>query len=193
MIDRLQERLVTVPSSAVAYMYFSYQYRSQQTPLMVVQCLIRQLWTRGRWPKCNIVEPLLKLYNLCLKKARYLTFLQSTDLLEGMVTELSTAFFVFDALDECDEKTRRMDPLQFFKSLESKSLRIFITGRRFHRDIDAWVASFGIASIKLYAHDQDVAAYVESTIVRHSSAKRMICGELRKEVICTLVKGCQEM
>lgn len=110
-----------------------------------------------------------------------------------MVTEFSTAFFVFDALDECDEKTQRMDMLQLFNSLESKSVRIFITGRRFHRDIDAWVASFGIASIKLHAHDQDVATYVESTIVGHASAKRMICGELRKEVICTLVKGCQEM
>ena len=101
-----------------------------------------------------------------------------TRLLFLAVEQFSSVFFIFDALDECEDRAVRWKLLDFIQTAQSKpAIKIFISSR--HQ-----LSSKNLLGVTLAirAHNEDIEAYVRERIeCKH------LPNELQREVIAQVV------
>lgn len=87
--------------------------------------------------------------------------------------------------------------LKLIHWIAGNGIRIFLTSRPHLQDIENSLnpanSGYGIVIMNLNAKGQDVWVYVETSIEDDSTARDLIKGGLRDEVLTTLVKKCEGM
>lgn len=81
-------------------------------------------------------------------------------------------FFVFDALDECDQDTQRKELLPLLQRMARDGISIFLTSHPGPEDIKQ---AFCYASrIEIMAQDTDIERYIRHKINHHPRAKYLV-------------------
>ncbi|KAI5836801.1 ankyrin repeat-containing domain protein, partial [Morchella snyderi] len=121
------------------------------------------------------------------------------DLQDALVASLklfAEIFFVFDALDECQECMRK-DLLPLIHWIAGSGSKIFLTSRPYPEDIAISLNpndhNRNVQRLDLAAKEEDVIIYIEETIQEHIKARRLITGDLRAAVVSKLVDSCKGM
>ncbi|KAI9807287.1 MAG: hypothetical protein M1833_000030 [Piccolia ochrophora] len=120
--------------------------------------------------------------------------LQLADLesaLARLFQEFHKSFVIIDALDECEGVNNRKDFLQFLRSLEGTSVRVFVTSRPYLDDIKKTLSSS--PHLKIEARDSDIEKYIINRIAKEEAIEDLIDESLKEEMIHTIVTGAQGM
>lgn len=191
MIDDL-ELQARITNSGIAYIYFHYKEQSQQTPNTVLCSLIKQLVMQIT--QSDLPKDIDALYDECEPKGKRPTFEALKTSLLAILQLFPRTFFVFDALDECEE-TQRKDLIPFFQDLGRSGASVFMTSRPYPRDIhESFTASnSSAAKIELAATEEDVTIYVMEKIEGNRHARSLIRDDFRKKIVAKLVKCCNGM
>lgn len=172
----------------MAYIYFSYNEKNKQMAPDVLRSLIKQL--AGQAPR--IPDKLQNLYEMWQTETRSPSVPELQLVLFAVMETLPRVFFVFDALDECDEDNRCKELLPLFH-LGTRGASVFLTGRPYPRDMQESLNAKQVTQIELRAHEQDLRVYIEQKIEDSVHAKYLIREELREDIIKQLVGCCKGM
>lgn len=166
-----------VGNRVVAYFYFDYLRGIEQTAISVLSNLLKQLLCalgQNDWPEGVST----KLQAMSLDRGSILNVRDLIELVFLAVEQFSSTFFVFDALDECEDPTVRWKLLTFIQTAERKpGIKIFISRRHQLSGKD----SFGV-TLPIRAHNEDIEAYV-----REKLECKQLPNELQREVIARVV------
>lgn len=198
MIDKLDTRSIR-SSIGVAYVHFNHKDQDQEKPVTVLRSLIKQLIARHHALSSPIPQKVQLLYNSnCAADSTP----KLEDLRDALVESLKLfmqTFFVFDALDECQEDIRKdfLPLIHWHWIAGGGTSRIFLTSRPYPQDIPSSLTSTDsnhyIQRLDLEAKDEDVIIYVDQTIQEHIKARNLITGDFRAKVISKLVDACKGM
>lgn len=176
----------------MAYIYFNFKEQEQQRPTQALSSLIKQLITQVK----GSVFPAeaKKLYDEFILQQKQPPFQNLQQVLSSISQNFTRVFFVFDALDECDEKIQRMELLSFLDGLaKMKHISLFVTSRPYPRDIYECLTKINAAKIEISANEEDIKMFIAETIDENSHAKALIQGDLRERIILKLVDLCKGM
>lgn len=168
VIDYLLDEAQT-SNYGVAYVYFDYNEQNQQKPIHVLASLVKQLASQ---------LPQLPTYITDLKAKhtkegdKRPTVDELYSCLLSTLKSFSQTFLVFDALDECNQKSQRKGLLPLFHRMGKSGINVFLTSRQHPEDIQY---SFrDSAKTELRANDEDVKQYIQQKIDEHPRAKRLV-------------------
>lgn len=146
----------------LAYIYFTYDDRDRQTPLLVYVSIVLQL-LRG---SSKIGKELSRLY----EERRKITPDQILVDLKRVVAALeSSKFLILDALDEASEEMRE-DVLDLLEGARSDSPRILVTSRK---DYGESLPYEQVLSLHVHANGDDITAFSENRL-NNRNVKRII-------------------
>lgn len=102
------------------------------------------------------------------------------------------AFFIFDALDECDPEGQRKELIPLFQRMGKDGICVFLTSRPYPEDIEA--ALCDSIKIELSAHEGDIAAYIKGKIEGNYRARVLVqTAECQDMIISGLVESAKGM
>lgn len=187
VIDHLKKRAraSTQSKCGVAYIYFNYSEQAQQTPLLVLSNLTKQL-------ACQLQElptEVNKLYKNITDKQKTPSLEERYNLLRIIAKAFvpGNVFLVCDALDECKQDTQRKILLPLFHRMANDGMNLFITSREYPDDIQT---SFKNSSkVKLRAKNEDINFYIQQKIAEHPRAHRLVeSARCQNEIVYQLKK-----
>lgn len=167
MIDHFLEK-AAAENYGVAYFYFEYQEQERQTPIKMLASLVRQLATQvGILP-----TEMEALYDTQEARGKSPKFEELYTVLVAVFKCFDRVFLVFDALDECDVKTRGKEFLPLLHRMGSSGARLFVTSRQYPEDI--WESFHDTATmVEIVPTLEDVGVYVQRRIDEDPRAKRL--------------------
>lgn len=184
-MDHLQAQASTA-NYAVAYIYFEYTEQDRQLPITILSSLVKQIARQIQ----DLPEEVEALYDRLEQRleAERPSIEELYSVLLGISKTFPYVFFVFDALDGCDEKKQRRDLLRLFHHMNNDGFRLFLTSRQYPEDIQESLS--GATKIELSAKDEDIASYIREKIDENTRAKRLVRqGKCLDKIISNLV-GC---
>ncbi|KAI5839443.1 ankyrin repeat-containing domain protein [Morchella snyderi] len=197
VIDVLDASSRGCSSTGLAYIYFDYENQTQQPAVALLRSLIKQLVTKPRALNFPIPSAVNSLYddNCAAGTTPKLKALQ--DALAASLALFTESFFVFDALDECQEDIRK-ELLPLMHWFAGSGGRVFLTSRPHPQDIAISLTptthlKADVQRMDLEAKEEDVITYIEGTIQRDTNARDRITGDLRAMVVSKLVDACKGM
>jgi hypothetical protein len=183
VIDRLNAERIA-KDYGVAHIYFEYQEQKQQTSLVVMASIVRQLL--AQIPPSRFIEDVRKMYQE--KRSQQPMLDDIKQILSSIPGQFSRVFVVCDALDEMDQYNQREHLLPLFHHMKDSGIRLFLTTRPHPADIQE---SFSTASIiELTPAINDLRLYVEERLFKNTRFQRIIqneAGGLRERTITTIV------
>lgn len=188
VIDRLQD-MCEVSGGKLAYLYFDYKKQSEQTPVRVVSCLLKQILSVYR----SAPDAARDLFGRFKKR---LALPQWSELLGIFVNICSNVasgphYVVVDALDECSEGGNRGQVLRILKDLRAANVRLFATSRPYPDDIMHTL--FGATVIEVGASSADLYKYLTGKIAEATWLPSGIKDKFVQEVIETIIGKAQGM
>ena len=186
MIDHLESQNPQMDVRTV-YFYFDYKEQSLQTPLNVVNCLLRRVLSLG--PRIPTAAT-----GLCRRLKEKNSLPGWEDLVQTLVNicqELRNVMLIFDALDESDEDTNREGILRLLDHLNNSSTRLFVTSRSHCLDIN--LTFRGCPQVKIEATEADIQKFVAQRISESRRLSNIIQGALFEEVVKSVVENSQGM
>ncbi|RPB10817.1 hypothetical protein P167DRAFT_525367, partial [Morchella conica CCBAS932] len=109
VIKHLKDR-VDASDCGVAYIYFDYKGRGNQTPILVLASLVKQLG----YQIPHLPQKISKLYEDLEHKGERPSLEELLVVLLSIFASFKRAFIIFDALDECNQKGQRDRLLPYF-------------------------------------------------------------------------------
>jgi hypothetical protein len=173
----------------IAYIYFDYKKQSEQTPVKVVSCLLKQFLSQ--YP--SVPRPARDLFN---KFKGGLNMPQWSQILAIFVDICSDGlagkhFLVIDALDECSEGENRGPILRLIRAVREAKVRLFATSRPFPDDI---MNAFTCASmVEIGASETDLSDYLAMKIGEATRLRSIMKKKLVEEIIKTIIEKAQGM
>ena len=171
----------------MAYVYLDYADRQAQTVDNIIASLAKQLslWKKGS-------EDIKALYEQCQKgKSRPdLSKLEAT--LQTVCNRFKRVFFVFDALDECEDRLRRLLLAQL-KGLEKSRCRFFLTSRPHLQDLQRNLCDY--PKIEIKAQDLDIKLLIQKRIEDDATLSELVEDNERLEVaiVDEIIKNAMDM
>lgn len=152
----------TMAFEAIAYTYFAYDDRVNQTPLSVFAQLLQQLYPKV----AALEEPLRKLRTECKLDPP-----SSSQLLEILQNLPATVLLAFDSLDEATPEVRD-ELLTWIGKIHVTSPTLLVSTRR---DIQPHDTPPGLVGyIVVEANKSDMEAFIKAKIQADSSVQRII-------------------
>lgn len=142
--------------TGIAFIYFSYQNQASQTPAEVVRNLIKQLLCCV--PVQSYPQTVQKWFET--KEVPALPALEA--LLHVVSEQFSRVIFIFDALDECDERRQRVDLNRIIYMLGRGNGKVFVTSRPSYGDIAQVFRD--ATKLELKAKEADIAPYIRTKL-----------------------------
>lgn len=102
--------------------------------------------------------------------------------------QFSRVFLIFDALDECDQKSQRREILSFFHRLEKHGVSMLLISRPHPEDIQ--ISPEKAAKIEISAHADDIRAYIGKVIEENLRAQRLVKQGKCKDLIVSGLVDC---
>lgn len=168
VIDHLLENVTE--GFAVAYIYFHHDEQDQQEPLDVFCSLVKQL-------SCHlpyIPREIEQVYDELRGQQKRPTLNHLYTILVSLAKSFVRTFVICDALDECNQETRRNDFLPLFnKMVHEAGIDLFLTSREYPEDIHNSLNSSAL-KIRISAKKEDIAYYIEQEISQNPRAERLV-------------------
>lgn len=140
----------------LAFAYFRYASKVTQTPVYIVNALIKQLCRRMD----KIPEELLDSWHSHSRNDLKLNFEESASLLTIAIQSLKQVFLVFDALDECEEESRTsILNLIWDLTMKFPCVKVFVTSRP-EAGVNSFFIEFQVSVIRIDAKE-DIRRYVD--------------------------------
>ena len=153
----------------------------------MVASLLRQVISQ----KSVLPTLLVELYTKLGEQKRKPPIQDLERILLHICQDFDQVFFAIDALDECDEATRRKYFLPFLAALQKiPRVRLFVTSRPYPEDIRK--ALDPAPQIHVQASDADLRMYLRRRIEDSGNAD-IIDEEFKQHLIDTVTKGAQKM
>ena len=171
----------------VAYIYLDYADRQAQALDNLIASLAKQLslWKEGS-------EDIKALYEQCQRgKSRPdLSKLEAT--LKTVCNRFKRVFFVFDALDECEDNIRRLLLAQL-KSLEKSRCRFFLTSRPHLQDLQRNLCDY--PKIEIKAQDLDIKLLIHKRIEDDATLSELVEDNksLEGAIVDEIIKNAKDM
>lgn len=189
MIDHFQTQAQEA-NYGVAYVYFDYKEKNQQTPLRVLASLVKQL----ALPLRHLPAEIEKMYDKLEHQGKQPSLEELLTTLIAVSNSFDRVFLIFDALDECSQKSQRKELLPLFHRMGEGGANLFITSRHYPEDIKRSFCD--VAQIELSATRQDIRSYVKEKIRENPRAGGLIqqggC-ELEERIVSELISCAQGM
>ncbi|RPA71970.1 hypothetical protein BJ508DRAFT_232015, partial [Ascobolus immersus RN42] len=161
-IDHLTTMYELEDDVAIAYIYCSFQRKSEQRLANLLASLVRQLSDQVNGPFCTGLEIL---YNRHARKKTRPTVSELSSLLEELVGRFKKTIFIIDALDECldNHGSARREILSEIRRLEAdhSSVYFFATSRNIP-DVLAEFEKTTFLSLEIRATDQDIERFLDA-------------------------------
>lgn len=161
----------------ITYIYCDFTQRANQTPELMLASILQQL----AYQRLNLSPGIDSLYEKFQDEGKRPTFTEYLSGILSMSEEFSTVFVVFDALDECDEKTQRSDLFLALKQLSRAPFKILATSRPHPSDIQT--AFEGAKLARIHAHNNDIEIFVRGRIEQEQSRGITIKPDLASEIV----------
>jgi hypothetical protein len=166
VIEHLKDR-ADASDCGVAYVYFDYKERDNQTPILVLASLVKQLG----YQIPHLPQKISTLYEEHVNKGKRPSLEELLIVLLSIFASFKRVFIVFDALDECNQKGQRDKFLPLFHSLGEGGANLFITSRYYPEDIQ--VSFKNVPRIKIMASGEDIKSYILQKLEENPRVKRL--------------------
>lgn len=181
MVDYFQDEAKTA-NFGVGYIYFDYKEQEQQKPIAVLSSLVKQI--TSQLP--HLPAEIEKLYDDLRFQEKRPTMEELYIALVAASKNFSRTFFVFDALDECDQQSQRRELLPLFHRMGEDGISLFLTSRQHPEDIRE--SLHGVAKIEITAKEEDIERYILAKIEENPRAKRLVqLGKCKERIISELI------
>lgn len=154
VIEDLIARAAESQKIGIAYIYYSYQRKDEQTPANLLRSLLKQL-ARSQSSLPQVVRDLHKK----AQKGRQPSVHDISTALQSVSALYSEVFIVIDALDESASNRDLLDHI--FRLRDNNSLNLFATSRHIP-EIEAMFES--CVKQEIIARDEDVRKYIDGRI-----------------------------
>lgn len=179
--------MVTDPSSALVYVYCSYQ-DPDHTPLNLIASVLRQL-VRHHTEIPQRIEQIYKTHLATSTRPNLEELLVELKLVSQAFTDV---YVVIDALDECSEVIgNKSSFLQAIQALEGH-VSMIVTSRTTVNIVQyLWTA----IRLEVDARDSDIVKYVESRLASERRLQRNVVGhpELQATIVSTVLRSTKGM
>ncbi|KAE8151347.1 hypothetical protein BDV25DRAFT_171564 [Aspergillus avenaceus] len=168
---------------AIAYVYFNYRQKEQQTPEHILKSLLKQLVQPKDFPIA-----LRELHTRHCERKTQPTLEEVSKVLESVVPMYSKVFLVLDALDECSQDARKVFLRELFSIQSNSNVKIFATSR-----LDDEIKSLfsGAICLTIQASDHDIQTYLNQQMSLHNP--NIFDGHIRSMVIDEITKRAEGM
>jgi hypothetical protein len=162
----------------IAYVYFDYKNQEKESLPSVFASLLKQLVVR----KDDLTPELLAFYGKFRSRGVQPELSATLQIIVHLSTLFCSTYFIFDALDELDEKQRP----ELFKCLcqvleKGRSIRVFATSRPHLGSVQAFFKS-GL-SIPIRADSEDIKNYFTIKVNESLSQSQVI---LKNKIVDSL-------
>lgn len=142
----------------IAYIYCGFKDRDKQTPTKIFASILGQLCYRK-----SLLPAVVKgLYEKLMSQRKTPDLLELVDAIVSIARNFSRVWLFFDALDECDEKSQRVDLLSTIQRFMETNIGGFATSRSHPSDIQS---TFKVTpKIELLARATDIQRFVTDKI-----------------------------
>lgn len=166
----------------MAYIYFNYKEEDKQKSTDVFANIVKQLACQINTLPREVKE---KLENL--RKPHEKPALDDLkEILISIIGSFTRVFIIFDALDECNPRSR-LDLLPIFHHMGENGINLFLTSREYPEDIQESFSK--LTKIKLWARDGDIASYITQKINDYPRVWRLVeKGNYQKMVISQITE-----
>ena len=148
-----------------------------QTPGYFLASILRQLVARTT----PLPQPLLDFYDHFKEEQSQDLMLELCRVLRVTCETYERCFIVIDALDECKHQNHRKEIVRVLKGLPTAKVKIFVTSRPHHRDIEE---SFTDAlRMEVEASETDIKHYCSHMIGESPNTTDIMSDSLRQQVI----------
>lgn len=169
----------------VAHVYFNFTDQENQQAVHVLTSLVKQL----AYNKPQLPATIAKLYDKLKLGGKTPTLEQLYTALLSIIKLYHRIFFIFDALDECEQNSQRPEILLLVHRMKEDGIRIFITSREYQDIQDSFR---NMPKIELLANGDDIRNYILEKINGNARAKRLIQrGKFEDRIISELI-SCSE-
>ncbi|KAF3316763.1 hypothetical protein TWF173_001426 [Orbilia oligospora] len=190
VIDQLSRLFGKTPAVGIAWIYFNYTLKSEQTTYNILANVLKQLVRRQR----SLPEELKQLYE---ENKNNIGMRPSVDqickALKSVVTLYSRVFVVVDALDECQMQSPdycRGKLISTIFDLHAEcGVNILATSRHIKEIVEQFTEQ-GSTTLEVRADDEDLRMYLDGRI---DQTKRKMLREHRGAIKDEIVKAVQGM
>jgi hypothetical protein len=188
IIEELLSHCAADPSLAMAFFYFD--FNNKDTPLDVVfRSLIEQLTVQST----TIPHVLEALFSKNVGARRSVAQEELVSTLKTIIGGFQAVYIVFDALDECPERSKFLAAIQDIHNWELGTLHLLATSRK-ERDIEdtmSGLISHGVP-IDETLIDGDIRLHVSRTLEGDAKFKMFLASE-KETVMNALMEGAHGM
>jgi hypothetical protein len=180
-------RMVTV------YFYFDFKDTQKQDPELMLRSLLDQLL------QCSVMIPrgLEALFSSCGRGQRKPSLHAILDVIRQTMQDFTQVYIVFDALDECTQRSELLDILETVARWQLPNLHLLVTSRK-ERDIEkaleTYVDEEHTVCLESHLVDEDIQRYVRQ---RLSNDRSLVKWEMntvvREEIEVALMRGARGM
>lgn len=196
VVDDMLRTLDGEPNDeALAYFYCDRNQTNRRDPASVLRSFVRQLSTTRI---CDAIQPsLVQLYHQ-KKQTGFASGIldkkECVDLLLRYVNTYPQTTLILDALDECDDRTRKqlISALEEILDCSSKPIKIFISSRPDNDIKDRFEIGPNVG-IQATDNQDDIATFVKAQIREHKSGRNKLSAKLEDEIVDTLLRKSQGM
>ncbi|KAF3275192.1 hypothetical protein TWF970_006914 [Orbilia oligospora] len=190
VIDQLSRLFGKTPAVGIAWIYFNYTLKSEQTTYNILASVLKQLVRRQR----SLPEELKQLYE---EDKNNIGMRPSVDqickALKSVVTLYSRVFVIIDALDECQMQSPdycRGKLISTIFDLHAEcGVNILATSRHIKEIVEQFTEQ-GSTTLEVHADDEDLRMYLDGRI---DQTKRKMLREHRGAIKDEIVKAVQGM
>ncbi|KAJ5114064.1 hypothetical protein N7456_002598 [Penicillium angulare] len=183
VIDDLMKKFTQNLNFGIAYIYFNYSRKGEQSIEILAASLLKQLSVS----RPSLPEGLTDLYEKHKNKQTRPSFYEIQKILISVITGYHTVFIVVDALDECQEESsncRSRFIAEIFHLQKQANINIFATSRDYLQITEKFQDGL---KIDIRAHDEDVRSYLREKI-QHSNSPTLAShsDEIEKQIIAAV-------
>lgn len=170
----------------IAYIYCGFKDRDEQTPTKIFASILRQLGYR----KSILPVEVEGLYEKLGQKGQTPDLHELVDTIVSVANGFSRVWVFFDALDECDQVSQRVDLLSTIQRFMTTNIGGFATSRSHAEDIQS---TFKMTKkIELLARVSDIKSFATGKIsarIRDQKLVDEIESQIEKKVDGMCVEG----
>ncbi|KAI1847679.1 hypothetical protein JX265_013939 [Neoarthrinium moseri] len=186
VVDNLEDRFVTDPTTAVAYIYFNFNRKEEQRLEDLMSSLLKQLAQNS----LSLPPVLKELHERHAKKHTGPTLEEISTVFRTVTATFARVFVIVDALDECQaaDNCRARFLHQLLSLQAQRGFSVFATSRHMP-DIEKEFSSS--LTIEIRASEEDIGRYLKSALSRLPGfiAKRSDLQDEITQTISRIVDG----
>jgi hypothetical protein len=188
IIEELLGHCASDPSLALAYFYFDFNNKDTP-PDVVFRSLIEQLTVQST----TIPHVLEALFSKNVGARRSVAQEELMSTLKTIIASFQAVYIVFDALDECPERSKFLAAIQEIHNWELDTLHLLATSRK-ERDIEDTLCGLVSHEVPMDEKliDVDIRLHVLTTI-EDDTKFRMFSPVEKGMVMTTLIEGAHGM